>query len=53
MIGGIILTLLGCSTPKNQPYEQSQDVEIRIDSQFNPKQCEYLGEITGSEGHWY
>ncbi|MGR5235537.1 DUF4156 domain-containing protein [Vibrio alfacsensis] len=53
ILGCAAFTLLGCSTPKSLPYEHSQNVEIRIDSQFNPTQCEYLGEVTGSEGHWY
>ncbi|MDG2687270.1 DUF4156 domain-containing protein [Vibrio parahaemolyticus] len=26
---------------------------MRIDGQFNPERCEYKGEVTGSEGHWY
>ncbi|CAH1584962.1 DUF4156 domain-containing protein [Vibrio rotiferianus] len=53
MIGCIALALTGCSAPSTLPSETSFDVEIRIDNQFNPEQCEYLGELTGSEGHWY
>ncbi|BBM64079.1 hypothetical protein VA249_07250 [Vibrio alfacsensis] len=53
MIGCIALTIGGCATPTTQPLEQSSMVEMRIDSQFNPTQCEYISEITGSEGHWY
>ncbi|ABU72129.1 DUF4156 domain-containing protein [Vibrio campbellii] len=53
MIGSIALALMGCSSPSILPTELGSDVQIRIDSQFNPDQCEYLGEVTGSEGHWY
>lgn len=53
MIGCIALSIGGCATPTTQPLEQSSMVEMRIDSQFNPTQCEYISEITGSEGHWY
>ena len=53
MIGGIALALMGCSSPSTLPTASSDDVQIRFDSQFNPDQCEYLGEVTGSEGHWY
>ncbi|MCA0934625.1 DUF4156 domain-containing protein [Vibrio alginolyticus] len=48
-----ILSLSGCSSTPVNPHDQSQQVEIRIDGQFDPTQCKYLGEITGSEGHWY
>ncbi len=53
MIGSIALALIGCSSPSTLPAASSDDVQIRFDSQFNPEQCEYLGEVTGSEGHWY
>lgn len=53
MIGSIALALMGCSTASTLPTEASNSVQIRIDSQFNPEQCEYLGDVTGSEGHWY
>ena len=53
MIGSIALALMGCSSPSTLPAASSDDVQIRFDSQFNPEQCEYLGEVTGSEGHWY
>ncbi|MDK9757819.1 DUF4156 domain-containing protein [Vibrio sp. D173a] len=49
MIGSIALALIGCSSPSTLPAASSDDVQIR----FNPEQCEYLGEVTGSEGHWY
>ncbi len=48
-----ILSLFGCSSTPLNPHDQSQQVKIRMDAQFDPTQCTYLGEITGSEGHWY
>lgn len=39
--------------PSHLTHAQSQDVHIRIDARFNPDRCEYKGEVTGSEGHWY
>ncbi|CAH1545331.1 conserved exported hypothetical protein [Vibrio jasicida] len=53
MTGSIALALMGCSTPSTLSSIPSDSVQIRIDSQFNPQHCEYLGEVTGSEGHWY
>ncbi|ELV8809433.1 TPA: DUF4156 domain-containing protein [Vibrio vulnificus] len=55
-IGLLLLTslfLAGCTTPTHLPLSGSQAIEIRIDDQFNPKQCQYLGTVTGNEGHWY
>nr|WP_239424298.1 DUF4156 domain-containing protein [Vibrio galatheae] len=31
----------------------AQSVHLRLDSQFDANHCQWLGEITGSEGHWY
>ncbi|WP_321283166.1 DUF4156 domain-containing protein [uncultured Vibrio sp.] len=47
------LMLSGCSLTPLYSDDKNQQVEIRIDGQFDPAQCEYLGEVTGSEGHWY
>ncbi|MGY0614036.1 DUF4156 domain-containing protein [Vibrio sp. FJH11] len=48
-----MVALFGCSTTPIDPHTKSQQVELRIDSQFDPAQCQYLGDVTGSEGHWY
>ncbi|MEZ8822738.1 DUF4156 domain-containing protein [Vibrio amylolyticus] len=48
-----ILVLSGCSNPRAIPVPGSQDITVRIDSSFNADECLALGEITGSEGHWY
>lgn len=45
--------LSACSTPLNKATTESERLEIRLDGQFNPDSCHYLGTVTGSEGHWY
>lgn len=42
-----------CTAPLNVTTNQSQPIEIRIDPLFDSSDCRYLGEVTGSEGHWY
>ncbi|HCG7094115.1 DUF4156 domain-containing protein [Vibrio parahaemolyticus] len=53
LLGFFVVLLAGCMMPSHVTHAQSQDVHIRIDGQFNPERCEYKGEVTGSEGHWY
>lgn len=53
LLGFFVVLLAGCTMPSHVTHAQSQDVHIRIDGQFNPERCEYKGEVTGSEGHWY
>lgn len=53
LLGFFVVLLSGCTMPSHVTHAQSQDVHIRIDGQFNPERCEYKGEVTGSEGHWY
>lgn len=53
LLGLFVVLLSGCTMPSHLTHAQSQDVHIRIDAQFNPDRCEYKGEVTGSEGHWY
>ncbi|OIQ25564.1 DUF4156 domain-containing protein [uncultured Vibrio sp.] len=53
LIGAMSFLLVGCSSPRNMALNGTQDIEIRMDSGFNADQCQPLGEITGSEGHWY
>tara|TARA_Y100001956_G_scaffold71682_1_gene76575 strand:- start:605 stop:880 length:276 start_codon:yes stop_codon:yes gene_type:complete len=37
----------------NRLDTQAQDVHLRMDAGFNADDCQWLGEVTGSEGHWY
>ncbi|HHF0519427.1 TPA: DUF4156 domain-containing protein [Vibrio alginolyticus] len=53
LLGLFVVLLTGCTMPSHLTHAQSQDVHIRIDAQFDPERCEYKGEVTGSEGHWY
>lgn len=48
-----MLFLSGCSATSLNTEDNETPVVVRLDGQFNPAQCEYLGEVTGSEGHWY
>ncbi|EIE1225220.1 DUF4156 domain-containing protein [Vibrio vulnificus] len=45
--------LSGCTTPSQAPVVGSQHIEVRVDDYFDPKKCQYLGTVTGNEGHWY
>lgn len=45
--------LTGCSTPTTLLNEEARLVHLRQDAQFNADHCQWLGEVTGSEGHWY
>lgn len=47
------LFIAGCSTPTKQLHAEAQVVHLRIDASFDADDCEWLGEVTGSEGHWY
>lgn len=46
--------LAGCSQPFNQlQSEQAQIVEVRADANMDVSQCQWKGDVRGSEGHWY
>ncbi|WP_047046109.1 DUF4156 domain-containing protein [Vibrio mexicanus] len=54
LISGLAaFTLAGCSAPSNMPVVGSEEIHIRLDKTFSVTECEWLGDITGSEGHWY
>ena len=46
-------TLLGCTTPTSSPHNEADKVQMDFHGLINIEQCEYKGEVTGSEGHWY
>ncbi|OLQ89207.1 hypothetical protein BIY21_15465 [Vibrio ponticus] len=48
-----LITLAGCASPHTQLNQGAQDVHVRLDSGFNADKCQWLGEVTGTEGHWY
>ena len=45
--------LLGCTTPTSMPHSEADNVQMDFHGLINIAQCEYKGEVTGSEGHWY
>lgn len=45
--------LLGCTTPTSVPHDEADSVRMDYHGIINIDQCEYKGEVTGSEGHWY
>ncbi|TKF73278.1 MULTISPECIES: DUF4156 domain-containing protein [Vibrio] len=45
--------LLGCTTPTSLPHSDADKVQMDYHGVINIEQCEYKGEVTGSEGHWY
>lgn len=47
------VAVLGCITPTTSIDERAETVHLRMDSGFNADDCAWLGEVTGSEGHWY
>lgn len=50
MISGM---LLGCTTPTSIPHSEADNVQMDFHGLIDIEQCEYKGEVTGSEGHWY
>lgn len=50
----IALLLSGCAQPFHQiQSEQAAQVEMRLDASLDVSACEWKGDVTGSEGHWY
>lgn len=45
--------LTGCVSPATSLDESAQQVHLRMDASFDAYQCRWLGEVTGSEGHWF
>ena len=45
--------ILGCTSLTTPLDQQAKLVHLRMDSGFNVEDCLWLGEVTGSEGHWY
>lgn len=45
--------MAGCTVPSTLLQDSAKDVHLRMDNQFDAQECQWLGEVTGSEGHWY
>lgn len=52
-ISTIAISLVGCASPYTKIVPAATNVHLRMDAQFDAKECQWLGEVTGSEGHWY
>ncbi|MCL9776074.1 DUF4156 domain-containing protein [Vibrio methylphosphonaticus] len=48
-----IVMLSGCSSPAHNLTQQSASVVLRLDQNIDTSQCQWKGDVTGSEGHWY
>lgn len=49
----ITISLVGCTSPYTKVDPDATNVHLRMDAQFDANDCQWLGEVTGSEGHWY
>ncbi|WP_394241769.1 DUF4156 domain-containing protein [Vibrio astriarenae] len=47
------IVLSGCANPTARLTHDAKDIEVRIDGSFDPRDCQWVGDVTGSEGHWY
>ncbi|MBW3694402.1 DUF4156 domain-containing protein [Vibrio sp. T187] len=45
--------LIGCTTPTKVIREDAKNIELDLHGSLDINQCQFLGEVTGSEGHWY
>ena len=45
--------LSGCTTPTKLAHSDAASVEVDILGLFDVSKCQYLGDVTGNEGHWY
>ena len=53
ILAASLAVLAGCAAPTTKMDPAASSIHLRLDSQFNADNCQWLGEITGSEGHWY
>ncbi|KGY09299.1 MULTISPECIES: DUF4156 domain-containing protein [Vibrio] len=49
----VAVFMAGCTSPMNRLDSPAQAVHLRMDAGFDADDCQWLGEVTGSEGHWY
>ncbi|WP_369691322.1 DUF4156 domain-containing protein [Vibrio ezurae] len=47
------MLLSGCTTPNNALLKEAQDVQVRTNNVPLIQNCQWVGEVIGSEGHWY
>lgn len=49
----VAVFMAGCTSPMKRLDSPAQTVHLRMDAGFDADDCQWLGEVTGSEGHWY
>lgn len=50
---GVSTVLVGCTSPEKVLMPEASHVQIRTNNAPLVQNCEWVGEATGSEGHWY
>ncbi|MGF1753875.1 DUF4156 domain-containing protein [Vibrio makurazakiensis] len=48
-----VISISGCTAPTVAMHEQARDIKLDLHGSFDISNCQFLGEVTGSEGHWY
>lgn len=48
-----LILLAGCTTPFTDINRDASSIHLRLDGQFDAADCQWMGDVTGSEGHWY
>ncbi|MEZ9489256.1 DUF4156 domain-containing protein [Vibrio breoganii] len=50
---GISMVLVGCTSPEKKLMPEAKNVQVRTNNAPLVKNCDWVGEVTGTEGHWY
>ncbi|WP_340480123.1 DUF4156 domain-containing protein [Vibrio anguillarum] len=45
--------MIGCSSSHSPLLNDADRIQIRTDAGFDAGQCDWLGDVTGSEGYWF
>ncbi|WP_375750252.1 DUF4156 domain-containing protein [Vibrio sp. HN007] len=49
----VFFALSGCTTPTEQMSDKGSSVQVLYINTARIDNCEWLGRVTGTEGHWY
>ncbi|MEZ9630935.1 DUF4156 domain-containing protein [Vibrio breoganii] len=50
---GFSIVLVGCTSPEIALMPEAKHVQVRTNNAPLVRNCKWVGEVTGSEGHWY
>ncbi|MGR5065719.1 DUF4156 domain-containing protein [Photobacterium sp. DNB22_13_2] len=53
LAGFVSLLLAGCAAPSEDLLSQATHVRVLTTSLPSLDKCNWVGEVTGNEGHWY